>query len=161
AATVSLPDSVVGEPYSVSLSASPTGKEPYDLSVSNTPPDGMTFTVVSNHTSDAYVLLTASDNVIPGQRQRFTVFATDAAGGNADEVYDVRVVNPPPQILTTRVELKTGVPVELALQATNGQGPLSWTFVDGPLPDGVQIDTNGVVAGTPTPDASELQENGL
>jgi len=121
----------------------------------------MTLTVVSNQSLNAYVLLTAGSNVIAGQRQRFTVFATDAAGGNASQVYDVRVVNPPPQILSTRVELKCGVPVELALQATNGQGPLSWTFVDGPLPDGIQVDTNGMVIGTPTPDASEFHEDGL
>jgi hypothetical protein len=159
---VSLPDATVGIDYSATLTPGSTGSGPYSLQVSNSPPEGLTAVVLSNNTVNALVLLSAAGtNLIANQRGQFTVTVKDAAGATLSRAYDVRVVAPAPQILTTQITFKAGVTTNVALVATNGTAPLTWSLLSGQLSAGVSLSTNGSCGGTPTVDAAELNETGL
>jgi hypothetical protein len=85
----------------------------------------------------------------------------DATGATNTRSYDLRVVAAPPNLLASQVVLKSGQATNAALPAANGTGALSWTLVSGSVPAGISFLTNGVLSGTPTADASELNETGL
>lgn len=157
---VSLPDAVAGTSHSIDISPVGTGSGPYALALSNPLPDGVSFTIISNNTLNALVRLAASGiDLVTGQRKQFTVAVTDNSGTNFSRVYDLRVVAPPPVILNNFIVSKANSATNIALNV-NGVGPLTWSLLSGAIPGGMGF-TNGVYAGTPTPDAAELNETGL
>ena len=158
----SLPDATVGIPYAAQISPATTGKAPYDLQFSGSTPDGVSAIVTSNESSNAALRLTSTGtNLIVGQRRQLTVSVTDASGSNHIHVYDLRIIPPPPAILTTQLTLKSGAATNILLTATNGTVSLNWTVISGPLPDGITLSAAGTLSGTPTDAASELNEDGL
>ena len=158
----SLPDATVGIPYTAEISPATTGKAPYDLQFSGSVPDGVSATVTSNNSSNAALRLTSTGtNLVAGQRRQLTVSVTDASGSNYIHLYDLRIISPPPAILTTQLTLKSGAATNILLTATNGTTPLNWTIISGPLPDGIALSAAGTLNGTPTDAASELNEDGL
>lgn len=158
---VSLPDAVVLSPYSLDISPVSTGTGPYAIALSGMLPEGISATVFSNHTDGARLQLSsAGTQLTAGQRMQFTVNVSDASGTNYSRIYDLRVVDDLPQILTSQVTLKTGAAANVGLLQTNGTAPFTWSLIAGPLPDGVTF-TNGILSGTPTANASERNETGL
>jgi hypothetical protein len=158
----SLPDATVGSAYALDLSPASTGKGPYDLQLSGSAPDGISATVLSNHTFNALLRLSSSGtNLVAGQRRQFTLSVIDATGTNYNHSYDLRVIASPPGLPTTQITLKTGAAANLFLTATNGTPPFNWTLLSGALPEGIAVSGAGVITGTPTADASELDEDGL
>lgn len=158
----SLPDATVGSAYGVDVAPAATGKAPYDLQFSGSTPDGISAVVINNHSSNAVLRLSSTrTNLVAGQRRQLTVTATDTTGSNYIHSYNLRVIPRPPALLTTRVTLKTGAAANLVLAATNGTVPLNWTVISGPLPAGTALSATGTITGTPTEDASELNEDGL
>jgi hypothetical protein len=158
----SLPDATVGSAYAMEISPAATGKAPYDLQFSGSTPDGLSAAVNSNHSSTAMLRLSsAGTNLVAGQRRQLSVSVTDGTGTTYIHLYDLRVISPPPAVLTTQLTLKTGATTNLLLAATNGTAPLNWTVLSGPLPAGIALSATGAISGTPTEDASELNEDGL
>jgi hypothetical protein len=159
---ISLPDAMVGNAYARDITPGSTGKGPYDLQVSGSLPDDISATVVSNGTANAGLRLNSSGtNLLAGQRRQFAVSVTDAAGTNYSQPYDLRVIPPSPGVVATQFTVKSGAAANLFLTATNGTQPLAWTLVYGDLPEGLSFSTAGVITGTPTANASELNEDGL
>jgi hypothetical protein len=158
----SLPDATVGGTYATDVSPATTGKPPYDLQFSGSTPDGISAAVINNHSSNAVLRLSSmGTNLVAGQRRQLTATVIDATRSNYTHSYDLRVIPPPPALLTTQVTLKTGAPANLVLAAANGTAPLNWTVISGPLPAGTALSAIGAITGTPTDDASELHEDGL
>jgi hypothetical protein len=161
AGSVSLPDAVVGTLYSERVSAALTGLPPYTIQVDGTPPDGVMLVVLSNGTANATVRVSANGvGLAAGQRRQFTVSAIDSSGTTLSRTYDLRVIAPAPEILTTSVVLKAGEAFNTTLRATNGSGPLVWSFVAGPSVSGISLSSIGELAGTPSTEDAEFQEIG-
>jgi hypothetical protein len=159
---VSLPDATVGSDYSIDLSPGSTGTAPYNLQLSNAPLGGLSASVISNNTGNALVRLNSTGtNLIGDQRSQFTVTVGDAAGTTLSRLYDIRVVAPAPEILTSQIVLKAGATTNLTLASTNGTRPLVWSLVSGRVPAGVSFFPNRSFGGTPTADAAESNETGL
>ena len=157
----SLPDAVAGLAYSLQVSPAGTGKGPYDLMLSGSPPDGLMATITSNHTANASVQLASNGtNLVAGQRNQFTVSVRDAAGTNFSRLYNLRVISPPPTILTGMVTLKSGANSNIPLLTTNGTPPFTWSLVSGTLPQGVALSPTGILGGIPSDAASEINEDG-
>ncbi len=84
----------------------------------------------------------------------FTVGATDSSNVSTSRSFTL-VVRPPVSITTTSPlpPATTGVPYNIALQASDGPQPPSyqWTVTSGTLPTGLNpLPLNGVISGTPT-----------
>src|SRR5579859_1800311 len=157
----SLPDAVVLSPYGLDISPVSTGSSPYSIVLSGTLPNGISATVVNNHTAAALLRLSsASSGLVTGQRSQFIVSVTDGAGTNYSRSYDLRVIAGPPEILTTQITLKSGAAANFIMAETNGTPPFNWSLISGPLPGGVTF-SNSILSGTPSADASELNETGL
>lgn len=157
---VSLPDVVVGESYLGEII--PQGTGPFSLQVNGSLPQGVVFTVISNDTSAALVRLTSDGSgVTPGHRQRVVIAVTDAASVTIEKTYDVRIIAPAPQIVTSATVLKAGQAATISVVATNGTGPLTWSLASGTLPSGMSLSQAGAISGTPAAAAAELNETGL
>lgn len=51
-------------------------------------------------------------------------------------------------------DAQEGSPYSLTLTATGGSGTFTWSLVDGALPGGLTLSSNGVISGTPTDDGT-------
>lgn len=162
AGAISLEDSVVGNAYSGVVSIDLKGVPPYTLQTGGNTPAGISLTVKSNGTANAAVEISGTgQGLVAGQRRQFTVSATDAAGTVVARTFDLRVIAPPPSILTSQLTMKAGVAVDSALSVSDGEGALAWEIVSGAPPEGVLVFGTGRVTGTPTAAAAELGEVGL
>jgi len=158
---VSLPDVEAGAPYLERVTAGLSGLPPYTLQLSGTALDGVTLSVISNGTANATVrVATSGAGVAAGQRRQFTVSATDSAGANVARTYDVRAISPAPVILSTSVLMKAGAASSVPLTVTNGTGPLAWSLISGPMPEGISFSGAGVLSGVPITAAAEFLERG-
>ena len=151
---VSLPDATVGQTYAMDITVCPSGTAPFRFQISGAPPAGLTLTA----TGDAVQVRGSATN---DGRTQFQIAVTDGANASVTKTYDLRVINPPPVIPTGVVSLKAGQAVNSALSSSGGNGNLIWSVDSGNMPDGVNLSTNGIVVGTPTADAAELNESGL
>ncbi|MEO8426199.1 MAG: hypothetical protein ABI651_03720 [Verrucomicrobiota bacterium] len=158
---VSLPDAVVGASYLEQIFPALTGLPPYTMRISGFPPDAVTLIVTSNQTANASVqVVTTGLGLVADQRRQFTISVVDSLNTTNTRNYDLRVIAPLPQIAIDRLVLKAGEATNVNLTANGGTGPLSWSLISGTLPAGIVLSTNGLLAGTPTADASELNEDG-
>ncbi|MFN0169433.1 MAG: putative Ig domain-containing protein [Bryobacteraceae bacterium] len=85
----------------------------------------------------------------------FTTRVTDNLGYFAQNVYLLTINAPsggPPVILTTSPlpQGTVGQTYNVALAASGGTGPYTWSLVTGTLPPGVVLSTSGTLSGTPT-----------
>lgn len=53
-------------------------------------------------------------------------------------------------IISNLGSMIAGTPVSIALAATGGRAPLTWTVLNGSLPQGLSLSTGGLLTGTPT-----------
>ena len=60
-------------------------------------------------------------------------------------------INPRPIIASENLSIGTaGVEYELTLDVYSGNAPLSWSIIEGSLPEGLNFSSGGVISGTPT-----------
>jgi hypothetical protein len=158
---VSLPDATTGAAYLQTISPSAKGVPPYSLQITGGPPDGVTVSISSNATANASVRVSASGaNLVSGQRRQVTIAVTDASSATTSRAYDLRVISPPPEILTTFAKFKSGQAPQTALRATNGFGKLTFQVISGVRPSGVFLATSGVFTGAPSADDAEFGGTG-
>lgn len=135
------PASVVGTPYSQTLSAT-GGTSPYVWSVSSgSLPAGLTLT-------SAGVLSGTPTSPIS---QTFTVQAVDAAGCKGSVAYTL--TSSCPALAITPATLGSAVVGTLYSQAftvSGGTSPYTWSVSSGSLPAGLNLSSSGVLGGTPT-----------
>ena len=136
-----LPDGVVGRPYSVVLTAS-GGTLPYTWSIAGgSLPGGLTLSGA----------LLAGTPLTAGQ-STFTIRVTDASVPStiATRALTIRIEQDARLQVSTSV-LKTGrvgLPYEAALQAEGGTPPYTWSLLAGTLPAGLSLEQERI-AGTP------------
>jgi large repetitive protein len=140
-----LPNGVVGTPYSQTVSAV-GGTGPYTFTVSSGAlPTGLT--------------LNATTGVISGTPNtagtfNFTITATDSNGCPGSRPYSI-VMAPPgcPVITVNPATLPPGIigtPYSQTVSATGGTAPYTFTVSSGLLPPGLTLNaTTGVISGTP------------
>ena len=138
-----LPDGYVGEQYNLVFTAS-GGTLPYSWSLaSGDLPAGL---VLETSGYLGGVLTTAGSFT-------FTVEVTDdgTPAKVAIRAYQVLVsANQPLDITKVPHPVATiGLAYESQVEASGGVAPYSWTIVGGTLPSGIQLETAGVLAGTP------------
>ena len=85
----------------------------------------------------------------------FTITATDGSVPVAQSASETLIlpVAPAPPVQSNLTEAPVGlvgVPYYDELTATGGVGPYSWVITSGSLPDGLALDPNGAITGTPT-----------
>jgi large repetitive protein len=142
-----LPNGVVGTPYSQTVSAV-GGTGPYTFTVSSgTLPNGLT--------------LNATTGVISGTPNtagtfNFTITATDTNGCPGSRPYSITMAGPSgcPVITVNPATLPPGIigtPYSQTVSATGGTPPYTFTVSSGLLPPGLTLNaTTGVISGTPT-----------
>jgi hypothetical protein len=158
---VSLPDAIVGAPYSFQIVPALTGLPPYIMSVNGSPSTGISLVVSGTQTGNAYVQVASNGaGLVAGQRRQFAVSVVDALNTTNTLSYDLRVVAPPPQIASSLVVLKAGKFFTGPLVATNGTPPFVWQSISGSMPTGFSLSADGTLSGTPSADDAELFETG-
>jgi hypothetical protein len=159
---VSLPDASAGGPYLLDIAPCPTNAGPYTLQILGTPPAGLGAAVLDNNSAAAKVRVTHNGSAMTvGERLQFTVRASGATNNSVTNVYDLRVVTPPPSIATESIDSEAGVALSASLVVSNGTGPFTWSLGEGSLPQGVALSPSGMLSGTPSADDAEFNEDGL
>jgi len=143
--TSSLPESTVGVSYSQSLIAT-GGAPPYTWQLeSGSLPNGLTLSSTG--------ILSGTPSI--SGTHNFVVRVTDA-GGSATKALTL-VVRPTAALTITTTELPRGSVASSYSQplgASGGQTPYTWSIQSGRLPDGLLLNPNGVISGTPERPAS-------
>lgn len=142
-----LPNGVVGTPYSQTVSAV-GGTAPFTFTVSSGAlPSGLT--------------LNATTGVISGTPTaagtfNFTITATDANSCPGSRPYSIMMAGAPgcPVITVNPATLPPGVigtPYSQTVSATGGTAPFTFAVSSGALPNGLTLNaTTGIISGTPT-----------
>jgi putative Ig domain-containing protein len=145
--TTSLPDSLIGAPYSQTLEAV-GGIQPYSwrLKAGQLPP-GLTLSTSG--------LLTGIPTVIDNFNFTLQVSDTSEAGGiptqMVERMYSISVRDSPLLITTpSPPRAMTRARFEYQLAATGGSPPYRWSLIDGQLPQGLSLSSQGLVSGAPT-----------
>lgn len=147
--TAELPNAVVGEPYSEGISVTGGSGEYFWEVISGSLPDGLEFSVDD---------LTPEDALITGtpERQQQTTFRVrvEDGHGRTDTASLAIAVLPPPgevEVVTHRIPpALAGWVYRVELNATGGdQINYSWKVVDGSLPAGMELTTDGRFTGGP------------
>jgi hypothetical protein len=137
--TESLPDGRTGTTYRETLSAT-GGTGTYAWSVaSGGLPAGLTL--------DASGVLSGTPNAAD---EREVVVQVESGHQTVSRILSLSIFNPL-EIMTTGLPAGiVGVAYGVVLDAEGGAGPYRWTLSDGGLPDGLALDTAGVLSGTPS-----------
>ena len=140
--TQSLPDAMEGSPYLANLTAT-GGLPPY------------TWTISAGALPMGLVLDPGGDitgSPLANGPFSFTVQVADSLSppGTATALLGI-TVQPALTVTTTSLPDATqGSPYSYTLVASGGLPPYTWSLASGALPNGVGIDTAGVISGTPT-----------
>lgn len=145
--TTSLPVGIQGQSYSSVVSGT-GGQTPYTWSVSPALPPNLqldtttgTITGTPTGTSNVSHTFTLRDSSFPAPVQ-------------VQKVLQLQVVPPPPVLTILTTSLPDGtvnVPYSQTLQAAGGTGTLTWSLLNGTLPQGFSLNpSTGVLSGTPT-----------
>ncbi|MEW2042759.1 putative Ig domain-containing protein, partial [Streptomyces sp. NPDC005522] len=139
--TTSLPDGVVGQDYSQSLTASPTGTYLWSAPDESLP-DWLTLSGAG--------LLTGRPT--QAGRYSFTVTTTDAVTALSAHTTLAITVHDPLSITTSSLPAgTTGSPYNHTLEASGGTSPYTWAITTGSLPTGLTLaPSTGAITGTPT-----------
>jgi Galactose oxidase, central domain len=141
--TTSIPDAVVGQPYSTALQTiggfgahfwSATGL-PAGLSIDN---NGTISGAATDPAGNYGVTVTVMDSATPTPNTAVRQFTLRLA--------DPLVISTPSPLPTAPV----GSPYNQALAATGGIPPVTWVLIGGSLPTGLSLAPNGVISGTAT-----------
>jgi hypothetical protein len=145
--TSSLPDGVVGTPYSQTLAAT-GGLTPYSWAVvSGSLPAGLS---LNSSTGEISGTPTTEETA------NFTVEVTDSQGtpDTAQQALSITINAAPDPLEITTTSLsdgEVGVAYSQTLQATGGVTPYSWAVITGSLPAGLSLNSStGEISGTPT-----------
>jgi hypothetical protein len=149
--TTSLPAGTVGQAYSAQLNAQ-GGTPPYSWSITaGSLPPGLSL---------------SSDGVISGTPTQegsftFTVTVQDSAQppNQASRQFTITInPAPPPQPLeittTSLPKCVEGQSYNTTLSAQGGVQPYTWALINGTLPAGLSLSSNGIISGTPTQSGS-------
>ncbi|MGH3102914.1 MAG: Ig domain-containing protein [Gaiellaceae bacterium] len=139
---LSFPDAVAGAPYSQSFTITAGGTPPYSFAVTEGAlPAGMTL-------SSAGIL---GGTPTEAGSSTFTVVSTDARGARGIFSYTVTVALPSLRVGPTDLRPATsGAAYSQALSVTGGTAPYAFSLSSGALPRGIELETDGVLKGTPT-----------
>jgi len=135
---IDLPATTVGVAYEVLLTAT-GGVPPLEYSVGDVPPGFSFYSGTAVFTGPA---TEAGDYTV-------TFGVTDATGAKDSRSYTLRVYAAPSITSSSLPQATAGLAYEFLLSASGGQPPLRWAVVDGSLPPGVGLRTDGSLAGTP------------
>lgn len=140
--TTSLSNGVAGVPYSASVAAT-GGLPPYTFSVaSGSLPDGLRLGSGGDITGTPTALGDSS----------VTIQVTDKLNQTATKGFSLKIVAPPS--ITTNSPLGlliVGTPSQIALAATGGTLPYTWSVTGGSLPAGLSLDSgSGAINGNPS-----------
>ncbi|MFC1734616.1 Ig domain-containing protein [Candidatus Hydrogenedentota bacterium] len=142
--TKSLPDSIIGHEYQVALSAT-GGYFPYTWSLQGDFADsGLSFTKKNG------ILHGVPENA--GKYQA-TATVEDRFGNSVSSKYVFEIVPSAtePIVLTENIPAgRAADPYSLALSASGGYPPYSWSLVSGEIPEGLSLDEPGTLIGEPT-----------
>jgi len=141
--TSSLPDGVVGAPYSATLNAyggsggytwtQTEGQLPPGLALST----GGVFTGTPT-TAGTYYFIARVDSGNQFDTQRFSILINPTS------------TPPPLSILTTSLpDAIKGKWYGVTLEATGGKYPRTWSLAGGSLPQGLSLDSSGLISGNP------------
>lgn len=136
----SLPNGVVGSPYTHTITAGGSGATApflFQLTTGELPPE----------------LALATDGELAGipytsGSTTFTVQATDAEGCRGSQSFSLYIC-PVLEIVPTFANAQRLTPYHQVITVLGGTGPYLFTIIDGSLPDGLSI-VDGVITGTPT-----------
>jgi len=136
--TESLPNGIVNNPYIATLTA--TGATPIVWAIENgTLPAGLSININGVISGTPTTAGTAE----------FTVKATNSVGSDYKKLTITIEITPPVITTTTLPDGAIGVEYTVALTAT-GAAPIVWAIESGNLPNGLSINSAGVISGTPT-----------
>lgn len=142
-----LPVAAVGVPYRFEFKAT-AGTDPYSWSKKKkkkfgTLPDGLSL---------------SSEGILSGTPTveatfNFTIRVEDAIGRQATKPLTLDV-GPPPPPLSIRTDILPQAPQSLPysarFEASGGVGPYTWNIDSGTLPDGLTVNSDGMISGRPT-----------
>ena len=138
--TSSLPDAVVGKPYSGQVTLF-GGVAPYSVSLTNGPlPAGLSI--------DNTGLITGTPSA--AGNFAFTVQVTDSAGqpSSTTQALSIRIDNPLVITTTTLPAMAVSAPYSASLIASGGSGVQTWSLASGSLPTGLVLSSVGLISGT-------------
>ncbi len=81
--------------------------------------------------------------------EQYLAFVTDAAGSQTAAAVQLTIGLGPTITPSAIPAAVVGIPTSFTLAATGGTPPYSWSVMSGPLPLGLVLGTNGVLAGIP------------
>ena len=142
--TSSLPNASLNGAYSQTL-ASTGGQSPitWALKAGSSLPTGLSLSATG----------TIAGTPSASGATAFTVVATDAglpSPRSAEKTLSITVV-PPPTITTSSLpDATTTVAYSVALAATGGATPYTWSLASGTLPAGLGLSSAGLISGTPS-----------
>ena len=135
--TTSLSSGEVGAAYSQALQAT-GGTPPYHWTTTSSVPAGLSF---SNGTLSGRPTATMSGNL--------NIVVTDAASATQSATLALTIA-PGPSITTLSApDPVLGQPYSLTLAVAQGTPPYTWSVNAGPLPNGVVLNSSGVLSGLP------------
>lgn len=141
---ITLPASVVGQPFTPTLTAT-GGTPPYVWSVSSgSTPAGVTLGSTG----------TFSGTPTAAGPSNFTVQVRDSAGATASRDFSVNTIAGLNITPTTLDDGVVGTPYNFTLGAQNGTAPYVFSLAGGALPAGLSLSSTGILTGTPTPNSA-------
>ena len=138
--TSNLPNGVVGTAYGATLSAS-GGTQPYSWTLSS----GQLPTGLSLSSSGS-----VSGTPTAAGTYSFGIRVRDYLGVTASRSYTVAIDSPVGIVTTSLPNGVVNVPYSVALSASGGTPPYSWSLASGSLPAGLLLSTSGAISGTPS-----------
>ncbi|PYU64181.1 MAG: hypothetical protein DMG49_27120 [Acidobacteria bacterium] len=146
--TTTLPDGMVGTPYSQDIQAT-GGVAPFTWVV------GAGTLLPHNLNLDNSTTSTVTISGTPDTQQtavQFTIQVTDSANQSATQSYTVTIKNPPTLTIATSSVPPGTINVaypSFSFLAAGGTSPFTWSET-GALPSGLNFASNGTLSGTPT-----------
>jgi len=144
--TTSLPNGIVNQGYSASLSGS-GGTTPYTWSVSPPLPANLSLNAATG-------AITGTPTAQGTTSLTFTLHDSSTPAQSVQQTMNLTIAAAPAVLTITTTSLPAGTVGQAysrAVQASGGTGSLTWSISAGALPAGLNIDSaTGVIAGTPT-----------
>ncbi len=142
-AFTSLPDAVVGKPYSFALTAT-GGTSPDTWSISSGAlPAGLSLSPSG--------IISGTPTTAPGTSFTLTLIDSALPAQSRTSSFSLRVAIPLAVTTLSIPNPQIGIPYSATLTATGGNAPLAWSIISGSLPGGLSLATaTGVLSGTPT-----------